>query len=129
MEQLGFRSTKLRTPEDSLLVLPNSMLAYGVLDNMGLRQHQQIRTTFGVTPGTPLDKIFPFRDQLSAYLHAYPVVDSKRVHVHVNRITEGGIIELEATAYFDAKDPEAERQYREDLTCETVRLAGVWVFS
>lgn len=123
VEQVGFRSTRLRTPEDSLLVLPNSLLAYGAIDNLGLRHYRRLRATFTVALDTPLEQVTQLQGQLHAYLVAYPGADRDRVHVHLNGITEGGV-ELEATAYLRAKDVEGEKQCREDLTREILRLAG-----
>lgn len=123
VEQVGFRSTKLRTPEDSLLILPNSLMAYGVVDNLGLRQYRRIRMVFSLPLDTPLEKAATLRDQVRNYLLAYPGVDRKRVHAHFNRISETGI-EIETSAYVNAIDFEAEKQCREDFLRESLRLAG-----
>lgn len=37
MEQVGFRSTRLRTPDESLLTIPNSTIATASIDNKGGR--------------------------------------------------------------------------------------------
>lgn len=123
VEQVGFRSTKLRTPEDSLLILPNSLMAYGVVDNLGLRQYRRIRMVFSIPLDTPLEKASLLRDQLRDYLLAYPRVDRQRVHLHFNRINEAGM-EIEASVYVDASDLEEEKQCREAFMREGLRLAG-----
>jgi MscS family membrane protein len=96
VEQVGFRSTKLRTPEDSLLILPNGLLASGVIDNMGLRIYRRVRMPFSVA-----------------------VV---RAQVHLQRIGKAGI-EFEISSYFEAKDLDGEKQAREELTREIIRQA------
>ena len=50
------------------------------------------------------------------------MADRKRVHVYLEKIGESGI-ELETSAYFETKDLEMEKQAREQLTCEVLRLA------
>jgi MscS family membrane protein len=45
VEQVGFRSTRLRTAEDSLLTIPNSIIAAAPIDNMGARSHRRFGTT------------------------------------------------------------------------------------
>jgi MscS family membrane protein len=122
VEQVGFRSTKLRTPEDSLLILPNGMLASAVIDNMGLRKYRRVRMPFSVAVASPLDKAEALRDGLREYLNAHPSTDHSRVHVHLQRIGKAGI-EFEISAYFEAKDLEGEKQAREKLTHEIIRQA------
>lgn len=122
VEQVGFRSTKLRTPEDSLLVLPNALLANGVIDNMGLRNYRRIRILFTVALGTSLERMDALREGITAYLTSHAGRDSDRMHVHYQRIADGGI-EMEVAAYLEARTSEAEKQAREALICEVLRLA------
>src|SRR5262249_52529965 len=122
VEQVGFRSTKLRTPEDSLLILPNGLLASGVIDNMGLRTYRRVRMPFSVAVATPLEKAEALRDGLRDYLNAHPTADHRRVHVYLQRIGKAGI-EFEISTYFEAKDLEGEKQAREELTREIIRQA------
>jgi MscS family membrane protein len=123
VEQVGFRSTKLRTFDDSLLVLPNGLLAGTMIDNLGLRIFRRIRLLFWVAIATPLDRLDALRDAVRSHLCGHPRVDSSRVHVHVHRIAESGI-EWELWCYFEASDLEGEAQGREELLCEILRLAS-----
>jgi MscS family membrane protein len=120
IEQLGFRSTKLRTPDDSVLIVPNSTLAAGSIDN--LRLHRRIRLLFSLSVGAPLDRLTQLRDELREFLTTYPGVIADRVEVHINRFAEGGI-ELEASAHYEAKYHQSEKQCRDDLSCEVLRRA------
>ncbi|HEX4592537.1 MAG TPA: mechanosensitive ion channel domain-containing protein, partial [Gemmataceae bacterium] len=45
VEQVGFRSTRLRTPEDSLLTIPNSVIASASIDNMGARSFRRFKAS------------------------------------------------------------------------------------
>lgn len=122
VEQVGFRSTKLRTLEDSLLILPNGMLASGIIDNMGLRAYRRVRAVFSLAVSTPVEKARALRDAVQQHVNGHALADPKRVHVHFQKIGEFGI-ELEVTAYFAARDLETEKQVRDDVTCEVLRLA------
>jgi MscS family membrane protein len=122
VEQVGFRSTRLRTPEDSLLVLPNALLANGIIDNLGLRNYRHVCVPFFVAVNTPLDRLEKLRDAVRGFLTAHAGVDPERVHVHVKCFGKAGI-DLEASAYFEAQDAEAEKQARELLVSEIVRQA------
>ncbi|MBY0527788.1 MAG: mechanosensitive ion channel family protein [Gemmataceae bacterium] len=122
VEQLGFRSTKLRTNEDSLITLPNSVLAQGVIDNLGLRKLRRVRTTFVVPSDTPLDRVSELCTGLREYVSARPGGDPKRAEVTVTGIREGGV-GLEVVAFCDAQDADAEKRCREEVTYEIVRRA------
>ncbi len=122
VEQVGFRSTKLRTLDDSLLVLPNALLAGSVIDNLGLRVFRRIHLLFWVAITTPLDRLDALRHAVRSHLIAHPRVDASRVHVHVHRIAESGI-EWEVWCYLEASDLESEAERREELLCAILRLA------
>jgi MscS family membrane protein len=123
VEQVGFRSTKLRTPDDSLLILPNALLANGVIDNTGLHAFRRVRLLFFAAIHTPLDQLQALRDGLRGYLTAHAPIDPNRVHVHLQRIAESGI-ELEVCCYVEVADLEGEGQAREELLCEVLRQAA-----
>lgn len=56
IEQLGFRATKLRTAEDSILLIPNGSLATAIIDNYGLRKQRRLRLIFGIDLRTEIEK-------------------------------------------------------------------------
>ena len=48
VEQVGIRSTRIRTAEDSILVVPNGQLADATINNLGTRRHRLMKTTLVV---------------------------------------------------------------------------------
>jgi len=57
VEDIGFRSTKIRTFENSLVSVPNSKIANEAVENFSLRKRRRIRFTIGVTYSTPKEKL------------------------------------------------------------------------
>ena len=57
IESVGFRSTRLRTFEDSLLTIPNSVMAAAMIDNRAARTCRRFRTVVSLAYGTPIDRI------------------------------------------------------------------------
>ena len=57
VESVGFRSTRLRTFEDSLLTIPNSVMAAALIDNRAARACRRFRTVVSLAYGTPIDKL------------------------------------------------------------------------
>ncbi|MBW2459066.1 MAG: mechanosensitive ion channel family protein, partial [Deltaproteobacteria bacterium] len=52
VEEVGFRSTRIRTFYNSVLVIPNAKLADAKIDNYGQRQYRRCFITLGVTYDT-----------------------------------------------------------------------------
>lgn len=48
VEEIGFRSTRIRTFEDSLIYIPNGRLADMTIDNYGLRKYRRFRTVIQI---------------------------------------------------------------------------------
>lgn len=49
VEEVGFRSTRIRTFYQSLVSIPNSIMAKEKIDNMGVRPRRRIRHMIGIT--------------------------------------------------------------------------------
>lgn len=60
VEEIGFRSTRIRTFYNSVIAIPNSIVAKEKLDNMGARPMRRIRHNFGLECKTPPHKIEEF---------------------------------------------------------------------
>ncbi len=72
VEEVGFRSSRIRTFYNSLVTMPNAMVASSVVDNMGLRQYRRIKQTLGVEYSTTPDQIEAFCDGIRAVIKAHP---------------------------------------------------------
>ena len=60
VEEVGFRSTRLRTPVNSLVTLPNSVLANMAIDNYGMRRVRRYKTTLQVNTQLQLQSFKSF---------------------------------------------------------------------
>ena len=56
IEEIGFRSTRIRTFYNSQVTIPNSTLANANIDNMGKREYRRIKAFLGLTYDTPPEK-------------------------------------------------------------------------
>jgi MscS family membrane protein len=57
VEEVGLRSTHIRTLDGHLVTIPNSMLVNEMVENIGRRPYLKRVADFGVTYDTPADKI------------------------------------------------------------------------
>ena len=119
VEQVGFRSTHLRTAEDSLLTIPNSVIAAASIDNIGARSLRRLNTVLMVSPDTELERLLEFRNRLQTWTAAQPNVARDKVDIHIHRLTSEGV-ELNLTLFLTV--PDDETRFRKALNCEVLQL-------
>jgi MscS family membrane protein len=124
VEQVGFRSTRLRTAEDSLLTIPNAIIAAAPIDNMGARSHHRFSSIIVTSPETPPERLQEFRDRLRAWLGEHPQVLRNMVNVHIHQITNEGV-ELSLSLFLAASSLAEEIRFREAVNCEILHQAAV----
>lgn len=64
VEKIGFRSTRLRTPEKSYLTVPNRKMIDAELDNLSLRTFRREKFNIGVVYGTKIEQIKAIVDDI-----------------------------------------------------------------
>jgi MscS family membrane protein len=122
VEQVGFRSTRLRTTEDSLLTIPNSVIAAASIDNMGARSYRRFKSSILVHYRTPLDRVMRLRDRLEHWLESNPSVRPDKIDVAIQRLADNGV-ELALSLYLAAADGAEERRLRDEINVEVLRAA------
>ena len=74
VENIGFRSTRIRTFDRSLVTLPNSFVAKEKIDNLTLRDSFRIRHILGFVYSTPTKTLASYCDELRKDLSLDPRV-------------------------------------------------------
>ena len=70
VEQIGFRSTRIRTFADSLITVPNARMTDTAVNNMGQRSWRRYYTTVGIAYHTDPDRIQAFVEGIRAIVRA-----------------------------------------------------------
>lgn len=85
VEELGFRSTRIRTFYNSLITLPNSVMAKEKIDNMTARNGMiRFRHTIGFTYDATPSQLSQFCETLRYHLLQDPSLDRQRIAIHFN---------------------------------------------
>ncbi|WII72334.1 mechanosensitive ion channel family protein [Bdellovibrio sp. 22V] len=84
VEEIGFRSTRIRTFYNSLITIPNAMMAKETIDNMGVRPARRSRQILGLAYETPPEKINSFCEHVRYMIKQHPKVNPETVTVHFN---------------------------------------------
>lgn len=82
VEEIGFRSTSIRSTYNSLITIPNSVMAKEKIDNLGVRTSHQIRHVIGVTYDTSPQKLSDFMDSVKYTLHQNPLILKEDIRVN-----------------------------------------------
>ncbi len=70
VEQVGFRSTRIRTFADSLITVPNARMTDTAVNNMGQRTWRRYYTTVGIAYHTDPDRIQAFVEGIRAIVRS-----------------------------------------------------------
>src|SRR5277367_2328573 len=98
VEDIGLRSTKLRTPDRTLVSIPNGTVATAVLENYRLRDkmlcRQIVRLRYDMSP----EHINYVLEEIRKVVLAYPKVENKTARVRLLRFADYAF-EVEIFAY------------------------------
>jgi MscS family membrane protein len=74
VERIGFRSTRIRTDEQSLVTVPNKKMVDAELDNITRRSSRKAVATLRLSSGTPAFQIQGVTDSIRKKLDGHPAV-------------------------------------------------------
>jgi MscS family membrane protein len=121
VEEVGFRSTRVRTFYNSLVTIPNSAITNANVDNLGERTRRRVKFTLGLTYDTPPDKVAAYVEGVRAILTAHPSVQAS-YEVHLYNLGDSAI---EILVYYHLVVPgwHEELATRSQNILEFIRLA------
>ncbi|MCD8123681.1 MAG: mechanosensitive ion channel family protein [Lachnospiraceae bacterium] len=103
VEEVSFRSTRLRTPDKVLITIENSQVCSEYIQNITDRSTRLWTFTVGVKYDTPPERIEKLRDDLTAMFQADPQVVPDMVNVVLKEFSSSSI-DLDARIYVTAVD-------------------------
>lgn len=74
VEEVGFRSTRVRTFHNSVVTVPNSKITNANIDNMGLRPRRRVKLVLNLTYDTKPNQMRTFVEGIRAILAGHPDV-------------------------------------------------------
>ena len=123
VEDIGFRSTRVRTFYNSVISIPNATVANADIDNMGAREFRRIKAFFGLTYDTPPEKMEAFLEGVKNIVEANEYTRKDYYHVVFNGY---GNSSLDVMLYCFLKVPDwaTELVERQNIYLEILRLAS-----
>lgn len=123
VEEIGFRSTRVRTFYNSLITIPNAMMAKETVDNMGVRPARRVRQVLGLVYETAPETIEAFCDRVRYYIRSDEKVIADTVTVHFNNYNASS---LDVLVNFHLKvytGPE-ELEHQQRIFIEILKIAA-----
>ena len=91
VEDVGFRSTRIRTSDDSLVSIPSSMVVNSTVENLGLRSKRRQRFLVQVTYNTPRTTLEKLIAGIRQLLADHPEVEAATSEVRLNNFAESSL--------------------------------------
>ncbi len=114
VEDLGFRSTRVRTFYNSLVTIPNATMLTAVVDNMGERQYRRVKMTLGVTYQTPAAKVELFCEGIREIIRDHPATRKDYFHVYFHGFGASSL-DILLYCFLEVPDWSDELKQRQDV--------------
>ncbi len=121
VEVVGFRATRLRTPDGSLLTVPNATIASAAIDNLSSKTFSRCKASLLLHADTAPERVLELRDRMRAWLLAHEQVRPDKVEVSVHQLTDKGV-EVAIDLYLYDVNTAGEKVLKEEINCELLRL-------
>jgi len=121
VEDIGLRSTRVRTDERTLLAIPNGTVATINVENLSRRDKILFKTTLALRSETKPDHLRYVLSETRRLLYSHPKIESKTVRVRLTDIAPGSL-NVEVFSYILTVDFNEFAAVREDLLLRMLDL-------
>ncbi len=122
VEEVGFRSSRVRTFRNSLMYVPNGKLADSVIDNHGLRVYRRFYTHISVQYDTPPALIEVFVEGLRRIVDQHPETRKDYYNIYLNDMAASSL-NIMFYIFFQVPTWPDELRARHEVLLEVIKLA------
>ncbi|WP_281616422.1 mechanosensitive ion channel family protein [Flammeovirga sp. SubArs3] len=122
VEEIGFRTTKIRTFDNSLVSLPNNLAADNDINNMGKRHFRRFRTMLSLEYGSDRHKVKEFIQQIRTAIDEHEITKKEGYQVRLYQFAPSSIDVL-LNVFFVTDDYDIELKSREELMFTIMEIA------
>ncbi|MCB0507899.1 MAG: mechanosensitive ion channel [Chitinophagales bacterium] len=124
VQEVGFRSTRIKTADDSLVYISNAKLAEMIIDNKGAHIYKKYKTDLIISYNTTTVVLEKFLEGIRNILFKHPNVRNSTINVFVSNLTDKGI-SITISFSYNIYNVKEEIQYREFILMQILKLADV----
>lgn len=122
VEELGLRSTRIRTFYNSLVSVPNASLVRAKVDNYGRRRFRRFKSTISVSTHSTPEQIEAFCEGIREIVRKHPYTRKDSYNVWVNDWSRQSL-EILIYIFHETPDWDTELRERHRFILDTHRLA------
>lgn len=121
VEDITFRSTRVRTFENALLNVPNSIIANASIINWSKMEKRRYKTNLCVELDTPLEKLEKFKTRVQDMLQEREAIYDDSIIVKFDNITDNGLNVL-ICSYTNSVDYPSYIAEKENINCKIMKI-------
>jgi MscS family membrane protein len=122
VEEVGFRSTRIRTFYNSLISLPNNEIVNAIVDNLSRRRMRRQRFFVQIKYDTPREKLEKFVNDIKQLITNHPMTEKDDFHIRFNGFGKSGL-DILLYFYLQVPDYHTELKERERILLQILDLA------
>ncbi|NLY19266.1 MAG: mechanosensitive ion channel family protein [Clostridiaceae bacterium] len=121
VEDIGFRSTRVRTFDQGLITVPNSVLAKGPVTNVSKMGKRRVSFNLGIKYSTNISNIENLLNRIRTMLSEHSGIHSDPIHVYFSNFGDSAL-ELSILYYTKAIDYRNFMITKEDVNLKIMRI-------
>ena len=122
VEEVGFRSTRVRTFRNSVVYVPNGNLADSTIDNHGLRAYRRFFMQIALTYDTPTELIEVYVAGLRKIVDTHPETRKDYYEIHLNEMADSSL-NIMFYIFFEVPTWSDELRARHEVIIQVIDLA------
>jgi len=122
IEEVGFRSTKIRTLDKSIITVPNTKIANSSVKNFSRREQRPMKTTLALRYDTSPAKIEALIERIKAYLSEHEQINSESVSVYFSNMNSFSL-DVFILALVNSKNWSIEMECKQECFLTFMKIA------
>jgi MscS family membrane protein len=121
VEKIGFRSTRLRTPEKSSVTMPNKKMVDAELDNLTMRSQRRASFDIELSYKTTAEQLKSIVEQLKKHLDTHPKLDKVENRVHFLSYGKSSL-NINILYFVDTSSPDVFMEVKEEINFKIMQI-------
>lgn len=121
VEDMTFRSTKIRTLDNSIVQIPNSVVASESIENISKIQRRRYKLDVEVVLNTKIEKIEMLKNNIFKILMRHENVIMETINIHFNQIGTNGL-NIMVICYLNISDYYEFLDIQEDINKQIIEI-------
>ena len=122
VNEVGFRSTRIRTFQDSIITISNGELMNRPINNLGKRRYRRLSTTLGVEYDTTPEMIEAFCEGIRQLILSYKWTRKDYFNVYFTNYGPSSL-DIQVMVFWETSDYTREQAEKHRLNIDILRLA------